>query len=111
MEYYIKATQAEAQASIDQINASGWFPIVGNIAGVPAPHKQQTTQWAEEPVELKTGEWGVPKVPAELLDHINIEQSERDAKLATHEQTVRTVQKADVVLPAPDIESFGASFR
>lgn len=94
-EYYCFPDQAGAQDCLDAINNSGWFPIVGNVEGEPAPNNQQTTQWAEAPMELANGDWCVPRVEEEKLDRAGVTQAERDQFIAAYGQDIRTLTPAD----------------
>jgi hypothetical protein len=86
MEYYVFQTIEDANACISAINDSGWFPIVGNKNGRPAPESQQTTC---------CGEWAVPRIPESRLDFMGIPQETRDAFLATYGQDIRELSSED----------------
>ena len=95
MEYYIFATEAGATACLDYINATPWFPIVGQSQGVPAPQNQTTTKWVEAPSEMLTGEWAVPRIPNARLDHLEVPQGSRDAFMSAFGQDIRGLDSGD----------------
>jgi hypothetical protein len=82
-EYYVWDTEVQAQAALDYINGSGWFPIVGvNAAtGEPQPDKQQTTSWASEVLERVDNKWCFPRIPEARLDAIGVPANDRQAFL------------------------------
>lgn len=98
-EYYVFTTKGEADTCLAQINGSGWFPIVGKVAGTPAPQNTKTEKWALAPSELLTGEWAVPRVPTDKLDLMGVPQEDRDAFLAAFGKDIRILSSAD--FPAP----------
>jgi len=102
MQYYVKATEAEAQAGVDAINNSGWFPVVGNVKGVPAPNKQMTVAWCDAPQQILSGEWAWPRVPESKLNFLGVPQSERDAYLAAFGGDIRELTSADFPQPEPE---------
>jgi hypothetical protein len=95
MEYYVFQTIEDANACISAINDSGWFPIVGNKNGRPAPESQQTTCWVKNAQEMNSGEWAVPRIPESRLDFMGIPQETRDAFLATYGQDIRELSSED----------------
>lgn len=103
MEYYVFATQAEADACVAAINGTNWFPIVGNRAGVPDPSACQTTKWCDGPTEMLSGEWAVPRIPTSRMDYLEVPQAERDAFLAVYGQDIRDLGVADFPAPEPGI--------
>ena len=98
-EYYVFPTEADAQACLDYINGTAWFPIVGNRNGQPAPDAQATERWAEAPTEMASGEWCVPRIPESRLDALGVSQEERDAGMAAYGQDIRELSDSD--FPAP----------
>lgn len=98
MEFYVFSDQAGAQACIDYINSTPWFPIVGAVNGVPAPDKQMTTCWCDTPRELVSGEWVVPRIPTSKLDALEVPQEDRDAFLAAFGQDIRSLLHSDFVV-------------
>jgi len=89
-EYYVWDNEPQAQAALDYINGSGWFPIVGNNAatGEPAPDKQTTTCWVSEISERLDGKWCFPRVPSERLDYIGVPEEDRQAFLNVFAPTI-----------------------
>ena len=98
-EYYVFQTQAEAQNCINYINSTPWFPIVGNVNGVPAPDHQKTTSWVDRPDELISGEWAVQRIPEERLDLIGVPAVARAQFLAAFGQDVRALSENDIKQP------------
>jgi len=94
MEYYVFATEAAAQACVDYINGTPWFPIVGTCSGQPAPTKQATTAWVDAPLEMLSGEWAVPRIPESRLDYVGVPQEDRDAFIAAFGQDIRDLTDA-----------------
>jgi hypothetical protein len=90
-EYYVFQTEAEAQACLDYINGSDWFPIVGSINGVPQPNKQTTTKWVEA-VEEIGDVWCVPRIHASRLDALGVSGDTRDQFIAAFGQDIRSLQ-------------------
>ena len=83
-EYYIWNTEAEAQAALDFVNGTSWFPLVGNnsATGKPEPNKQQTLKWADSVQQRNTdGKWGFPRVPSAIMDAIGVSAEERQSFL------------------------------
>ena len=78
-EYYVWNTEAEAQAALDFINESDWFPIVGRNAktNVLQPNKQHTTCWADKVVERVDGKWCFSRITEKILNILNISAEER----------------------------------
>ena len=101
-EYYVFATEAEADACLNYINSTPWFPIVGKVNGVPAPEKQNTTKWADSPQEMTSGEWAIPRIEEARLDALEVPQEDRDAFMAAFGQDIRTLGPDD--FPAPPEE-------
>jgi hypothetical protein len=95
MEYYVFNTAGKAQAAINDINANSAFPVTGKRRGKPAPDKQKTERWADEPLELKSGEFAVPRVPAIFMDELNIPTAARKGFLAKHGQDIRELSTDD----------------
>lgn len=97
-EFYTFDTEAEAITCINAINNSGWFPVVGNCNGSPVPNNQQTIKWCDEPRELKTGKWAVPRIPTNRLDLVGVPQVDRDAFLAVYGQDIQELVYNDFVV-------------
>jgi hypothetical protein len=95
MEYYVFATQEQAQACIDYINGTPWFPIVSKRNGVPDPTAQKTTCWCKDAAETVSGEWAVPRIPTIRLDAIGVPQEDRDAFMAVFGQDIRELTSSD----------------
>jgi hypothetical protein len=91
VEYYVFATHAEAQACLDYINNSSWFPIAGTVRGTPAPSNQKTTNWSDEVREMLSGEWCVDRIPEHRLDFISVPAPDRASFLAAFGQDIRTL--------------------
>ena len=107
VEFYVFKTRAEADACVKHINSDmGWYPIVGNVMGVPAPQNQQTLHWADEPKEMKDGSWAVPKVPDKRLDEMKVPVTVQDKTdlLAVHGTDIRTLTAADFPEPPDEDE-------
>jgi hypothetical protein len=100
-EYYTFPTKAGAQACLDYINASPWFPVVGKKAGEYAPGNQATTQWATAPLELLSGEWCVPRIPNARLDYVGVPDADRASFMAAFGQDIRPLQQEDFVMGDP----------
>ena len=102
-EYYVFPTEAEAQACLDFINSTPWFPVKGMVNGQPTPEEnQKTTSWADEVLEMVSGEWVVPRIPDDRLDAVGVPQEDRDAFMAAFGQDIRALTSAD--FPAPPEE-------
>lgn len=104
MEYYVYATEPDANAAIAAINGSGWFPVVGNKNGVPNPSAQKTVAWVDAATEMLSGEWAVPRIPEDRLDYLDVPQQDRDNFLAAYGQDIRDLTSED--FPAPPDEQF-----
>jgi len=103
-EYYVFATEAEAQACVDYINNTPWFPIAGKVNGKPAPESNaKTTKWCNSGTELANGEWAVPRIPESRLDTLEVPQEDRQAFLDAFGQDIRTLTSDDFP-PPPLIE-------
>lgn len=100
-DYYVFATQAEADACIAAINGTNWFPLVGEVNGVPAPQNQQTTKWCDSCMCMLSGDFAVPRITTDKLDFLGVTQGERDAFLAAFGQDIRTLTDAD--FPDPEV--------
>jgi hypothetical protein len=96
-EYYVFATEAEAVNCMNYINGTEWFPITGKKNGVPAPESQKTTCWCTSASEMTTGEWAIPRIPANRLDAIGVPQGDRDAFIAAFGQDIRELSRDDFV--------------
>jgi hypothetical protein len=96
-EYYVFATQQQAQACIDYINSTPWFPITGERNGQPAPDAQATERWAESPLEMISGEWAVPRIPESTLDHLSVPAQTRAAFRLTFGQDIRQLDNTEFV--------------
>lgn len=103
MDFYVFATEAEADVCLQAINTSGWFPIKGYIDGVPAPEdKAKTLKWAEAPSEMLSGEWAVPRPPKSRLDFLGVSEAEQAAFVAAFGQDIRDLDSSD--FPEPEEE-------
>lgn len=101
-EFYCFPDQTAAQACVDAINASGWFPIIGNKNGVPNPSAQHTVAWVDGPTQMLSGEWSIPRIPTAQLDFLGVPQAQRDSFIAMFGQDIRTLTHVD--FPAPPAE-------
>jgi len=101
-EYYVFQVKAQADACVAAINGSGWFPVIGKVNGKPRRYNQQTIKWCDGPVEMLSGEWAVPRIPAARLDALKVPAEDRAAFLAVFGQDIRTLPSAD--FPAPPEE-------
>ena len=95
MEYYVFPTEAEAIGCVSYINSTPWFPIVGEVNGVPAPDHQVTTCWVESPTEMLSEEWAVPRIPEFRLDFLGVSQSDRDEFLVAFGSDIRELGSTD----------------
>ena len=75
MEYYVFETEGQAQACLDYINNSDWFPIAGTNGSIG------TTKWAEAIQELPDGRFAFPRIPSNRLDFIGVSVQSREAFL------------------------------
>lgn len=93
-EYYVWDTEAEAQAALDYINGTGWFPITGRNAktGELAPDKQKTTKWADQVLERVDGRWVFPRIPASIMDAVGVPEADRQAFLDTFTPVIEEYQ-------------------
>ena len=99
MEYYVFATKADADTCLGFINTTSWFPVVGSVNGVPAPQNQKTEKWADEPTEMLSGEWCIPRIPESRLDYLGVSAESRATFLAAFGQDIRTLTHADFPVP------------
>jgi hypothetical protein len=101
-EYYVWDTEAEAQAALDYINSTEWFPVVGkNVAtGKPEPEKQQTTVWASEILERVDGKWCFARIPEGRMDALEVSAEDRQAFLDTFNPTIEEYQDGWFEVPA-----------
>jgi len=95
MQYYVFINKFEADACLNAINTSGWFPVVGKVAGVAAPQNKKTTKWADESKELLSGEWCVPRVPKARLDFIGVPEVDQQAFLNVYGGDTRELSRSD----------------
>jgi len=102
IEYYVWDTEAQAQAALDYINNSGWFPIVGRNAktGELQPDKQKTTCWAEEVLERVDGKWCFPRIPESRLNALGVSKEDRQAFLNAFQPTIQVFHIS--WFPAPE---------
>ena len=93
-EYYVWNTEAEAQAALDFINNSGWFPIIGRNAktGELQPDKQKTTKWADSVQERLDGKWCFPRIEEVRLDALGIPPETRQGFLDAFQPTIEEYQ-------------------
>ena len=107
MEYYVFKTRTEADACVKYLNVDkGWYPIVGNVKGIPAPQNQQTLRWVEGPIEMKDGSFAVPKLPEQAFDHMKVPVTAEDKAdlLVEHGKDIRELSAADFPEPKDDVE-------
>jgi len=97
MECYVFPTQAAAQACVDFINSTSWFPVIGNREGKPDPDAQKTEKWMDAPLELLTGEWAVTAIPQARLDAVGVPQQTRDEFISGFGQDIRELSSEDIV--------------
>lgn len=93
-EYYVWDLEAQAQAALDFINATGWFPIVGRNAktGELQPDKQMTTSWATEVQERVDTKWCFSRIPEATLDALGVPAEDRQAFLDAFNPTIEEYQ-------------------
>ena len=93
-EYYVWDDEAVAQAALDYINGSGWFPITGvNAAtGQPQPNKQKTERWCSEIQERVDGKWCFPRIPESRMDAIGVPPEDRQAFLDAFNPSIEEYQ-------------------
>lgn len=102
-EYYVFETLAQANLCLNAVNSAPYYPVTGKINGQIAPEdKQKTVKWANEAMEMTTGEWAVPRVKQALLDYVGVPASERSAFLANYGADIRTLNNTDFVQPPSD---------
>lgn len=96
MEYYVWDTEAQAQAALDFINNSGWFPIVSKNAytGLPAYDKQKTVKWADAPLQRLDNKWCFQRIPAVRMDALNVPADDRQAFLDAFQPTIEEYDPA-----------------
>jgi len=102
MEYYVFQTEEQASTCIASINGSGWFPIVGLKNGSSSPSSKKTEKWIDEPTQMTSGEWTVPRIPESRLDFIGVPSDQRAAFLAAFGQDIRDLASSD--FPAPSMD-------
>jgi hypothetical protein len=92
MEYYVWDTEPEAQAALDFINTTTWFPITGVSAdsGEPAVGKAKTTKWADSVLQRQDGKWCFQRVPESRLDAIGVPANDRQSFLDAFNPTIET---------------------
>jgi hypothetical protein len=101
-EYYTFPTEAEAQGCIDYINATPWFPLVGNCKGQPNPAAAATTSWATTPTQMLSGSWAVPKIPEARLDFVGVPQEDREGFNSVFGQDILTLGRDDFPTPTDE---------
>lgn len=69
-EYFVFENRTDAVNCIDRINNSSFFPIRVEKDGKQEPEKYNTIKWAEEPIELETGEFAVKKPTDAFFNHV-----------------------------------------
>ena len=83
-EYYTFDTENKAVQCVAAINASPHFPITGKTRGRSKPNAQKTTAWALLPIELVSGRWAVPRVPAPRMDSLGVSVEDRQSFMAVY---------------------------
>ena len=93
-EYYVWNTEIEAQAALDFINGTDWFPIVGRNAktGELQPDKQMTTAWTDVVQERTDTKWCFPRVSATVMDAVGVPAEDRQAFLDTFTPVIEEYQ-------------------
>jgi len=97
IEYYVwPPADPRAQAALDYINGTSWFPVIGRNAKTKAyePNKQKTTKWCEE-VSVRNGTDNslcFPKIPDVVLDAVGVPEEDRQAFLDTFQPTIEEYQ-------------------
>lgn len=80
-EWYLWATEAEADAALAAINGNPAFPV-----SVLDPATDEATvsvaSWCSAPREMQDGRWGFPRISTDILDEWNISVASREAWLA-----------------------------
>jgi len=94
-DYYVFQTEAQANACLAVINGAGWFPVVSRVNGVPAPDKQKAEKWCSAPVQMLSGEWAIPRIPASLLNARKVTSKKRKEFMAVFGQDIRTLTEDD----------------
>ena len=93
IEYYVWDTEAEAQAALDYINNSGWFPIASrNVQTGEVDANILTTCWLSEVSQRLDSKWCFKRVPAARMDALGVPQEDRDAFLSTFNPTIEVWQ-------------------
>ena len=88
MRCHVFKSQEIAKACIAYINGASWFPIVGNVSGKPAPDKQKTERWMNEPLEMITGEWAVVCIPEIRMEAAGVPEEDREKYLVAFDEDV-----------------------
>jgi hypothetical protein len=100
MEYYVFQTRQQADGCLTAINSNPVFPVRGTFRGKPAPEgKCKTERWCDAPVEMLSGEWAVPRIPQERLDHLGIGEDVRGPFLAAYGNDIRELSPEDFPQP------------
>ena len=91
MLYYTFEDKVIADQCLATIHSNDVFPIINS------EDKQSTTKWAEEPLEMLTGSWAVPKIPDERLDTMNMPTEQRQLFLMLFGQDILDLTYDDFI--------------
>lgn len=99
-DFYLWPTKAQADAALANINGHPAFPIQGRNAKTGELADNWTTAWCDATQGTADGRWGFPRVPAEFLDRMGIDEAQRAAWLAAFAPEI----VADPAFPTPPEE-------
>jgi len=94
-QYYVweSTHEAVAQAALDYINTSPFFPVVGSdTAGNKQPNKQKTLIWAEEIKERSDGSFCFERVPEASMEYMGVHTSNCVIFLDTFQPSIEEYQ-------------------
>lgn len=90
-QWYTFNSEAVANAALDFINGSGWFPLEGVNKGTGAIEKDATTCWAKRPphpILCLDGKWRFPRIPEYRLDLLGVSAEDRQSFLSAFNPTI-----------------------
>ena len=99
-DFYLWPTKAQADAALANINANPAFPIQSRNAATGELVDNWTLRWTDAPAQTADGRWGFPRVPAAILDLMQISAADRAAWLVAFAPEI----VADPVFPASSPE-------
>lgn len=82
-EYYLWTTKSQADAALASINSHPAFPIQGKNVATGEPMDNWTTCWCDNVVQTTDGMWGFPRIPANFMDNMGIQEEQRNAWIST----------------------------